>query len=87
MNYFELICIFDTRRGCSLFLLYIDIKLSLAPFVEQTTLSLMNFLDTFVEIQLIVSVTIFFWNPNSILLKIYVDPMIVPHCFDSVVLQ
>lgn len=87
MNYFELICIFDTRRGCRFILLYIDIKLSLAPFFEKTTLSLMNFLDTFVEIQLIISVTVFFWNPNSILLKIYTDPMIVAHCFDSLVLQ
>lgn len=54
MNYFELICIFDTRRGCSFILLYTDVKLSLAPFVEKATLSLMNFLDTFVEIQLII---------------------------------
>jgi len=32
MNFFELICIFDTRRGCRFILLYIGIKLSLAPF-------------------------------------------------------
>lgn len=59
----------------------------LAPFVEKANLSPMNFLDTFVEIQLIIKCDSLFWNPNSILLKIYADPMIVPHCFDSVVLQ
>ena len=38
MNYFELICTYGTRKGFNFILLYVDIKLSLAPFVEKTTL-------------------------------------------------
>ena len=50
-----------------------NIQLFWQPFVEKTVLSLMNYLDTFVEIQLTLNVKVYFCAINSISLIVYMS--------------
>lgn len=65
MIHFELVFLYDIRKGSSVVLLNENIEFQ-QPFVEKTVLALRSYLDTFVEILLALSVKVYFWAINSI---------------------